>query len=240
MMLEAEGVDRRLVHEAAAARSRARADLRLRPAQEAAAGRRVFGNASQEYDDTYRFRPYSKSFVRHLDYYYAQYHPDEDFVETFAVWLTPGLDWREEYAGWKALDKLLFVDELMKSIADQPPLKECGKPQLWQASQHPQLAAALLPATARRRSREPAGVPRRKPAAHVHRRPGTGRERGWRWPSYSAHASQDAAGHGGGLDAASGASWSTRCSRPSTSAARRCGWSPKTPRRWRCSSLAPT
>jgi hypothetical protein len=91
---------------------------------------RVFGHSSEEYGDTYRFRPYSKSYVRHLDYYYAQYHPDEDFVETFAVWLTPGLDWRKKYAGWKALDKLLFVDKLMSGIAGKPPLRAAGR-QLW-------------------------------------------------------------------------------------------------------------
>jgi hypothetical protein len=68
--------------------------------------------------------------VHHLDYYYAQYHPDEDFVETFAVWLTPGLDWRTKYAGWKALDKLVFVDRLMASIAGKPPLRSSGR-QLW-------------------------------------------------------------------------------------------------------------
>ena len=94
---------------------------------------RVFGHPSEEYGETYRFRPYSKSFVRHLDYYYAQYHPDEDFVETFAVWLTPGLDWRSKYAGWKALDKLLFVDKLMASIAGKPPLRASGR-QLWKAT----------------------------------------------------------------------------------------------------------
>ncbi len=88
---------------------------------------KVFGKSSEPYGDTYRFRPYSKSFVHHLDNYYAQYHPDEDFVETFAVWLTPGLDWRTQYAGWKALDKLLYVDRLMASIAGVPPLKKTGK-----------------------------------------------------------------------------------------------------------------
>lgn len=93
----------------------------------------VFGHSTEPYEDTYRYRPYSKSFVRHLDYYYAQYHPDEDFVETFAVWLTPGLDWRKQYAGWKALDKLLFVDKLMKSIAGKHPLKSGGR-QYWRAS----------------------------------------------------------------------------------------------------------
>jgi hypothetical protein len=90
----------------------------------------VFGHPSEPYEETYRFQPYSKSFVRHLDYYYAQYHPDEDFVETFAVWLTPNLDWRNKYAGWKALDKLLFVDKLMQGIAGKPPLRASGR-QLW-------------------------------------------------------------------------------------------------------------
>jgi len=94
---------------------------------------RVFGHSSEEYGDTYRFRPYSKSYVRHLDYYYAQYHPDEDFVETFAVWLTPGLDWRKKYAGWKALDKLEFVDKLMADIAGKPPQRATGR-QLWKAA----------------------------------------------------------------------------------------------------------
>jgi hypothetical protein len=94
---------------------------------------RVFGHSSEEYGDTYRFHPYSKSYVRHLDFYYAQYHPDEDFVETFAVWLTPGLDWRRKYAGWKALDKLLFVDKLMAGIAGKPPLRATGR-QLWKAA----------------------------------------------------------------------------------------------------------
>jgi hypothetical protein len=95
--------------------------------------REVFGSPSAPYEETYRFRPYSRSFVHHLDNFYAQYHPDEDFVETFAVWLTPGLDWRKEYAGWKALDKLLYVDELMASIAGQPPRKASGRAH-WQAA----------------------------------------------------------------------------------------------------------
>jgi len=89
--------------------------------------RTIFGSPSQEYPDTYRFRPYSKNYVRHLDGFYAQYHPEEDFVETFAVWLTPGLDWRKQYAGWKALEKLQYVDELMASLKGKPPLSARGK-----------------------------------------------------------------------------------------------------------------
>ena len=58
----------------------------------------------------------------HLEDWYAQSHPDEDFAETFAVWLTPELDWRERYAGWPALRKLEYVDELMHSLAGKPPV----------------------------------------------------------------------------------------------------------------------
>lgn len=86
----------------------------------------LFGLSSEEYGDTYKFRPYSKNFVRHLESYYAQYHPDEDFVETFAVWLTPGFDWQTKYQGWKALEKLQYVDRLMQEIRGQAPLVKKG------------------------------------------------------------------------------------------------------------------
>jgi len=84
--------------------------------------RQTFGQTSrEETPDFYQPRPFSRSYVLHLDDWYAQSHPDEDFAETFAVWLTPGLDWRKRYAGWKALHKLEYVDELMRSLAGQPP-----------------------------------------------------------------------------------------------------------------------
>ena len=47
----------------------------------------------------------------HLDPWYAQSHPDEDFAETFAVWLTPQSNWEQRYAGWPALKKLEYMDE---------------------------------------------------------------------------------------------------------------------------------
>ncbi len=84
----------------------------------------TFGLASTEETEFYRPRPYSRSYVVHLDDWYGQSHPDEDFAETFAIWLTPGLDWRERYKGWKALEKLEYVDALMKSIAGQPPVHQ--------------------------------------------------------------------------------------------------------------------
>jgi hypothetical protein len=84
----------------------------------------TFGLASTEETETYRPRPYSRSYVVHLDDWYAQSHPDEDFAETFAVWLTPGLDWREDYKGWKALQKLEYMDELMRSLAGKPAIHQ--------------------------------------------------------------------------------------------------------------------
>ncbi|MBI3665447.1 MAG: putative zinc-binding metallopeptidase [Acidobacteria bacterium] len=90
---------------------------------------KVFGSPHTEYTpDTYRPRPYSKSFVRHLDNWYAQAHPDEDFAETFAVWLTMSPEeWRQRYRGWKALDKLEYVDGLMKESAHNPPAVTAGR-----------------------------------------------------------------------------------------------------------------
>lgn len=83
---------------------------------------RTFGlSSAEETPSFYRPRPYSRSFVVHLDDWYAQSHPDEDFAETFAVWLTPGLEWRTRYQDWKALQKLEYVDELMQSLAGKPP-----------------------------------------------------------------------------------------------------------------------
>jgi Putative zinc-binding metallo-peptidase len=91
--------------------------------------RRVFGSPDVEYEpERYRPRPYSRSFVRHLPNWYAQAHPDEDFAETFAVWLgsTPE-EWRARYRGWKALEKLEYVDALMREAARKPPTVTGGR-----------------------------------------------------------------------------------------------------------------
>src|SRR5262245_27525713 len=51
--------------------------------------RDLFGPFSRPYRERYRPVPFDRSFVRHMEGWYAQKHPDEDFAETFAVWLTP-------------------------------------------------------------------------------------------------------------------------------------------------------
>jgi len=119
-MFEVEGGDedwcmRILRHEAGHAIDNA---FRLRLRRQL---REVFGPPSKPYPEFYTPKPYSKSFVLHLDAWYAQSHPDEDFAETFAVWLTPNSEWRTRYQGWRAGAKLEYMDALMRSLRNHGP-----------------------------------------------------------------------------------------------------------------------
>jgi hypothetical protein len=80
----------------------------------------VFGRAGKPYPEFYNPKPFSRRYVQHLDWWYAQSHPCEDFAETFAVWLSPRSQWRKRYAEWPVLKKLEYVDELMAEIGRQP------------------------------------------------------------------------------------------------------------------------
>jgi hypothetical protein len=101
---------------------------------ESDAWKEVFGNFSEPYRDFFLPNPRSRDFVRHLyqqvgpfaGRIYAQKHPDEDFAETFAVWLTPQSNWRQKYRHWGALRKLKLVDGLMKEIGGRKPLVTNG------------------------------------------------------------------------------------------------------------------
>jgi hypothetical protein len=88
--------------------------------------RTLFGPFRRAYKEHYRPVPFSRRFVRHIAGWYAQKHPDEDFAETFAVWLTPRSGWRRRYRGWPALQKLRYVDRVARRVADQPPLRAMG------------------------------------------------------------------------------------------------------------------
>jgi hypothetical protein len=90
--------------------------LRRRPTR-----RRLFGLPTTPYPEYYTPKPYSKSFVQHLDHWYAQSHPDEDFAETFAVWLDPHSMWATQYAAWPAQRKLEYMDRLMRELAHRKP-----------------------------------------------------------------------------------------------------------------------
>src|SRR5690606_11054993 len=83
---------------------------------------RLFGAITQPYLEDYRPSPFSRRYVRHLPGWYAQKHPDEDWAETFAVWMTPGHDWHAEYTDWpSALAKLEYCDRMMKALSQQDP-----------------------------------------------------------------------------------------------------------------------
>jgi hypothetical protein len=86
----------------------------------------TFGPFKKPYRDTFRPNPFSRQFVRHIVHHqhgrtYAQKHPDEDFAETFAVWLTPRSCWRDRYRNWPALRKLQYVNGLMRELRGETP-----------------------------------------------------------------------------------------------------------------------
>src|SRR5438128_9047895 len=85
-----------------------------------------FGPFNRRYRDHYRPVPFSRRFVRHIAGWYAQKHPDEDFAETFAVWLTPGSNWRVRYKQWPAIRKLRYVSRVARRIGAQPPTMSSG------------------------------------------------------------------------------------------------------------------
>jgi hypothetical protein len=87
---------------------------------------RLFGAFTRPYREEFRPDRFSRRFVRHIDAYrygrtYAQKHPDEDFAETFAIWLTPRSNWRTRYRAWPALEKLEFVDSAMRTAGREKP-----------------------------------------------------------------------------------------------------------------------
>jgi hypothetical protein len=92
----------------------------------------IFGPFTRPYRDSFRPDRTSRHYVRHVSAYhygrtYAQKHPDEDFAETFAVWLTPRSNWRVRYRNWPVIRKLIYVDRLMKEIRGVAPETRRGR-----------------------------------------------------------------------------------------------------------------
>jgi hypothetical protein len=88
--------------------------------------KQLFGPFRRPYHDNYRPIPFSRNFVRHLAGWYAQKHPDEDFAETFAVWLTPRSAWRKRYRGWGAMAKLQYMNRIAKELGNVDPVRRRG------------------------------------------------------------------------------------------------------------------
>jgi len=91
---------------------------------------KCFGPYSRPYIENYKPNPFSREFVRHIAGWYAQKHPDEDFAETFAVWLTPRSNWRVKYKGWGAMAKLRYVDRMARKFGDTEPIRPQGSTDL--------------------------------------------------------------------------------------------------------------
>ena len=88
--------------------------------------KQLFGPFRRPYHDNYRPIPFSRNYVRHLAGWYAQKHPDEDFAETFAVWLTPRSAWRMRYRGWGAMAKLQYMNRIAKELGNVDPVRRRG------------------------------------------------------------------------------------------------------------------
>src|SRR5262245_55882389 len=87
-----------------------------------------FGDFRRPYRDVYNPNPWSRDYVRYLHrtgmYHYAQKHPDEDWAETFAVWLDPSSRWRRRYRDWQVafaklecVDRMIDVDHAVRGTA---------------------------------------------------------------------------------------------------------------------------
>jgi hypothetical protein len=86
----------------------------------------VRGNYFHTYPATNRYieraNPWSRDYVNPSGDHYAQKHPDDDFAETFSVWLRPHYNWRRKYQRFPgALRKLEFVDYVVKELRREAP-----------------------------------------------------------------------------------------------------------------------
>ena len=82
--------------------------------------RNVFGDPSVEYNpDNYSWNPLSEDYVKHLPDGYAQAHPEEDFAETFAVWVKDPKKAFKDYSHLpKVLAKFRYLEKEIESLKD--------------------------------------------------------------------------------------------------------------------------
>ncbi len=100
---------------------------------------RVMFNVKGNYFNTYpvtdryvqRANPWSRDYVNPNGDYYAQKHPDDDFAETFGVWLQPRTNWRRIYKRYPgALRKLHFVEQIVHELRRTDPVID-QRPMPW-------------------------------------------------------------------------------------------------------------
>ena len=91
---------------------------------------KVKGNYFLTYPETERYieraNPWSRDYVNPSGDHYAQKHPDEDFAETFTVYIQLRYNWRRAYRNYPgALKKLEFVGQLIEELRNaEPPIDQ--------------------------------------------------------------------------------------------------------------------
>ena len=117
----------------------------------------LFGPSSTRYPQYYRPNPASRRYVYHLPLWYAQSHPDEDFAETFAVWLAAALELAqalcrmagpEEAGVCRRADGRDRHREAGRSRADCVSIRSAGSPRRWRSTTR--RSAPITPSIIRR------------------------------------------------------------------------------------------
>ena len=87
------------------------------------AGRKKLFGAQIKYPLSYSPKYQRSAYVDHLGDGYAESHPDEDFAETFSVWLGQCDIWKTKYQSRsQAYAKLKQVDQWMTDLKNQKPI----------------------------------------------------------------------------------------------------------------------
>ena len=103
----------------------------------------LFGFSSTPYPSYYLPNPQANNFVIHLDDFYAQAHPDEDWAETFAVCLSKK-NWKEKYKNTEALIKLSYMNETLSSLAYKKSYKRSSKTYFHSSNCHKTVREVLI------------------------------------------------------------------------------------------------
>lgn len=84
--------------------------------------RKTFGSNSK-YPKSYVPKENKSQYVNHLANHYAQSHPDEDFAETFAVFMTGTSKWKKKYKNTGAYQKLICMGTILSICKSKSPRK---------------------------------------------------------------------------------------------------------------------
>ena len=98
--------------------------------QETREFQQIFGNPETNYEPyRYKWQPYSRRYVKNLPDGYAQCHPDEDFAESFAIFLS-NENWRIYFRSKQhIIKKLIQVEKWVQKYGNKTPIIRKNRPQ---------------------------------------------------------------------------------------------------------------